>query len=167
VEAVRSQAEQQLCAEANKHPLITKLRTIPGIVSIRSAQLLAIVVSPQRFRTKRQLWKYGGLGIVSRTSSDWVKDNNERWQKRPVHQTRGLNRNHNSTLKAVFKGAATTVIQRADPQCPLYQHYLALTQGSTDPNLAKLTIARQIASISLTIMKKEVDYDRAAVKKTT
>lgn len=167
VEKVRVQGEKQLRAEAKNHPIVGILSTIPGIGAIRSAQLVAIIVSPDRFRTKRQLWKYSGLGIVMRSSSDWVKDKDNQWQKQTINQTRGLNRDHNSTLKAVFKGAATTVIQRADPDCPLYQHYLALTQGSTKPNLAKVTIARQIAAITLTIMKKEVVYDPAAVKKTT
>ena len=167
VEQVREQAEKQLEAEARKHPIVAKLRTIPGIGSIRSAQLAAFIVSAHRFRTKRQLWNYSGLGVVSFTSSNWDKDNDGPWERRMTNQTRGLNRNHNTIFKDIFKGAATTVIQRSDPTCPLYQHYLALTQGKTKPNLAKLTIARQIAAITLTIMKKEVVYDPAAISKTT
>jgi hypothetical protein len=66
-----------------------------------------------------------------------------------------------------FKGAATTVIGRADPECPLYQHYTALLQGKTKPNLAKLTIARQIAAITLSLWKKEECYSAAKVKSTT
>ena len=46
----------------------------------------------------------------------------------PVQQTRGLNRNYNHTLKQIFKGAATTVIQRAREEEPLYRHYLCLPQ---------------------------------------
>ena len=43
---------------------------------------------------------------------------------------RGLNRNLGHTLKAIFKGAATTVIGRAEDD-PIYRHYLALLGGGT------------------------------------
>jgi transposase len=70
--------------------------------------LVPIVVSPHRFRTKRQFWSYCGLGIVMRSSSDWVRDKNGQWQRAQVQQTRGLNLTHNHHLKAIFKGAATS-----------------------------------------------------------
>jgi hypothetical protein len=34
---------------------------------IRVAQLVSIVVTPHRFRTKRQFWSYCGLSIVMRS----------------------------------------------------------------------------------------------------
>ncbi len=74
------------------------------------------------------------------------------WIKAPVQQTRGLNRNCNRTLKHIFKGAVTTVISRAKDE-PLYRHYVRLLDGGTKPNLAKLTIARQIASIALSLWR--------------
>ena len=82
------------------------------------------------------------------SSSDWVRTPTGERMKMPVQQTRGLNRNFNHTLKRIFKGAATTVIGQAE-EGPLYRHYLSLLDGGTKPNLAKLTIARQIASIML------------------
>ena len=35
-----------------------------------------------------------GLGIVMRSSSDWVQVPDGSWVRTPVQQTRGLNRNH-------------------------------------------------------------------------
>lgn len=78
--------------------------------------------------------------------------------KAEVKRTRGLNRNFNHTLKAIFKGAATTVIGRAEDD-PIYRPYLALLDGGTKPNLAKLTIARQIASIVLAVWRTREVYD--------
>ena len=75
-----------------------------------------------------------------------------------VKRTRGLNRNFNHTLKAIFKGAATTVIGRAEDD-PIYRHYLGLLDGGTKPNLAKLTLARQIASIVLAVWRTKEVYD--------
>ena len=167
MEKLRADAEKQMLAESGKQPITKKLITVPGLGKIRVAQLVPIIISPHRFRTKRQLWKYVGLGIVMRSSSDWVQGKDSSWTKDKVQQTRGLNRDHNATLKGIFKGAATTVIQRADPDCPLYQHYTSMLQNKTAPNLARLTIARQIAAITLALWKKEESYSAAKVKKTT
>ncbi len=85
--------------------------------------------------------------------------------KMPVQQTRGLTRNFNHTLKRVFKGAATTVIGRAEDG-PVYRHYLSLLDGGTKPNLAKLTIARQIASITLALWRTSEEYDPTRLEAT-
>jgi hypothetical protein len=55
VEAIRRQAEKDLVTEAHRHPISRVLETCPGLGPIRVAQLLPIVVSPGRFRTKRQV----------------------------------------------------------------------------------------------------------------
>ncbi|MFQ5507400.1 MAG: transposase [Planctomycetota bacterium] len=126
-------------------------RKSPGLGPIRIAQLLPVVVTPYRFASKRALGSYVGLGIVMRSSSDWLRANDGRWVRAPVQQTRGWNRNFNRTLKQVFKGAATTVIQWTQEDDPLYQHYRQLLDSGTKPNLAKLTLARQIASVVLSM----------------
>ena len=86
---------------------------------IRTAQVVAIVVTPERFRTSRQFWSYSGLGVVTRSSSDWIQDRKGRWTRAQTVQTRGLSRKRNARLKAVFKGAATTVISQL-PDDPLH-----------------------------------------------
>lgn len=80
------------------------------------------------------------------------------WIRAPIQQTRGLNRNSNRTLKGIFKAAATTVIGQAKDE-PLYRHYQRLLDGGTKPNLAKLTLVRQIASIMLAVWRNEEVYD--------
>ena len=141
------------------------LKTCPGLGPIRIAELLPVVVTPYRFRSRSGFWAYCGLGIVMRSSSDWVRASTGEWMKMPVQQTRGLNRNFNHTLKRVFKGAATTVIGRAE-EGPLYRHYLSLLDGGTKPNLAKLTIARQIASITLALWRTGERYDPKRLEAT-
>jgi len=49
--------------------------------------------------------------------------------------------------------------------CPIYCHYELMIANKTKPNLAKLTIARQIAAITLSLWKKEVAYDPAKLTK--
>jgi len=147
-----------LVREAWRHPIAQKIETCPGFGPIRTAQLMAVVVTPHRFRTERQFWAYCGLAIVTRSSSDWVRDKSGRgWIRSNIQTTRGLNRNHNHALKHVFKGAATTVI--AQGTTPLSQDYARLVANGTKPNLAKLTLARRIAAIVLAIWKTNEEYN--------
>jgi Transposase IS116/IS110/IS902 family. len=125
---------------------------------IRAAQVVATVVTPERFRTKRQFWSYCGLGIMMRTSADWVREGG-RWVRAPVTQTRGLTRKRNPVLTSVFKGAALTVVQMTDH--PLKRAYERLLEAGTKPNLAQVTIARRIAAIVLAMWKHQEDCDPA------
>lgn len=165
VRDLQKRAEKEMLAEARKHKITRILMTCPGMGAIRVAQMLPIVVTPYRFSNKRSFWAYGGLAIVMRSSSDWARARDGSWVRVPMQQTRGLNRNHNRTLKQIFKGAAMTVILRARREDPLYQHYQQLLDGGTKPNLAKLSIARQIASVILSMWRSEEMYNTAKLKK--
>jgi transposase len=163
---IRKRAEKELLQEAGGHRMAGVLETCPGIGPIRAAQLLPIVVTPHRFRTARQFWSYAGLGIVMRSSADWVRDQAGNWQHAQVEKTRGLNLVHNHQLKAIFKGAATTVVKQWHDD-PLYRDYERLTAAGTKPNLAKLTLARKIAAIVLAMWKNEEVYDPDKHRKPT
>lgn len=158
VEEVRRRAEKELVQEAHRHPISRVLESCPGLGPIRVSQLIPIVVSPMRFRTKRQFWSYCGLGIVMRSSSDWVRTKEGGWARTEVQRTRGLNRNHNHALKNIFKGAATTVVMQLEGE-PLHQDYQRMKAAGTKPNLAKLTLARKIAAIALSMWKSKEAYD--------
>jgi transposase len=166
VRTLQQRAEKEMLGESHRHRISRILETCPGLGPIRVAQLLPVVVLPYRFANKRAFWAYAGLAIVMRSSSDWVRTQDGRWARLPVQQTRGLNRNHNRTLKQVFKGAATTVIQKSQEEEPIYRHYRQLLDGGTKPNLAKLTVARQIASIVLSMWRSEEVYNPRKLYKT-
>lgn len=155
---LRDEAEEWLLKESKSHPIIRKLMTGPGMGPIRTGQLVAIVGTPHRFRTSRQFWSYSGLAIVRRSSSDWIRSKSGEWVRGDVHQTRGLTRKRQPVLKAIFKGAATTVIAQL-PDDPLHAHYQRMLESGTRPNLAKLTVARRIAAIVLSMWKHEEVYD--------
>jgi transposase len=67
---LRQQARRELLAESRKHAITTKLRKIPSLGPIRSALAVALIQTPHRFRTKRQLWAYSGLALETRTSGE-------------------------------------------------------------------------------------------------
>jgi len=160
---LKEQASKQLVDESHRHPISRVLETCPGMGPIRVAMTIPVIVAPSRFRTSRQLWSYSGLGIVMRSSSDWVLSATG-WKWANVAQTRGLNPRFNHTLKYVFKGAATTVITKL-ADCPLRGDYSRLLEAGTKPNLAKLTLARKIAATLLAMWKHEEEYDPARHRK--
>ena len=154
---LKGEAEEAMVREARRDPISRILQTLPGLGPIRVAQLIPIVVTPHRFRTKRQFWSYCGLAVVTRSSADWVRVHGQ-WTRARRPMTRGLNRNFNRTLKAIFKGAATTVIAQTtdNPFCAAYQR---LCEQGTKPNLAKVTVARKLAAAALAMWKNEEVYD--------
>lgn len=150
------EAAELLKKESHAHPISRILQTAPGMGAIRVAQLMAIVVTPYRFRTSRQLWSYSGLAIEMRSSSDWLPTP-QGWQRTNLNRTRGLKRQYNRTMKRIFKGAATTVLQHR--MQPLYNDYLRQLEQGTKPPMAKLTLARRIAATVLAMWKNKEAYD--------
>lgn len=153
-------AEQLLDEEAGKTPEVKRLATAPGIATVRAAQIVATVVSPHRFRTKRQLWSYSGLGVVTVATAEWKKRKNSshNWDRQQEPQPRGLNRNRNPWLKSVFKGAALTVITNM-PEHPLHCAYQQQVAAGMKPDMARLTLARRIAAAILAMWKNQEEYD--------
>lgn len=145
-----------MIAEARRQPGWKILRSIPYLGPIRVAEILAIIRTPFRFRTKRNLWPYVGLAVVTRSSADEeIVAGRLRRRKRPP-LTRGLNRNHNPILKSVFKGAANAATARPGP---LRDFYDASLKRGVREELAKVTLARKIVSITLRLWKKGELWD--------
>jgi transposase len=161
LQLLRRRARQELIVESRSHEAVKWLRTIPFLGPIRAAVLLGRVQTPHRFRSKRQFWTYCGLGLETRSSADYrVRQGQLVRSQKPVW-IRGLNRNHNHELKNLFKGAATTASTREGPLRTFYQGLL--DQGMV-PAMARLTLARKIAAITLRVWKKGVAFDAEHLK---
>jgi transposase len=162
--SLRQQVRRELLVESAKHQASKLMCQIPSIGPIRAAQLIAILQTPNRFRTKRQLWAYGGLAIETHSSADHrYVDGQLRPSKRPV-SLRGLNRNHNHELKNIFKGAAIIAATKAGP---FQEFYAGLVAKGIRPEMARLTLARKIAAITLIVWKKGVSFDAQHLKPQT
>jgi transposase len=68
---IRKETRKELLAEGRKHPASPLLQQIPRLGPIRVALLIALLQTPHRFRTKRQLWGYCGLALQTRTSGEY------------------------------------------------------------------------------------------------
>jgi transposase len=152
--ALRRQARQALLAESRKHTVAARLRAIPGLGPLRVAQLMARLLTPHRFRNRRKLWGYAGLGLITWDSAEhrWVDG---RAVRRAPPTLRGLNPNHQPRLKEVFKSAALTAIRRPGPFKDYYDQHVA--QGA-EPSLVRLTVARKLAALVLSLWKKGGRY---------
>ena len=161
LQKLRQEARRDLLAESRKHGATELLRGIPYIGPIRAALLIALMQTPHRFRTKRQLWAYSGLALETHSSAEYhyVQGQLQR-SKRPV-ALRGLNQNHNHDLKSIFKGAAT---KAGTAKGPFHDFYTALVAKGMKPTMARLTLARKIAAITLIVWKKGVCFDAQQLK---
>jgi len=117
--------------------------------------------TPHRFRSKRQLWTYSGLGIETRDSAQYCYVHGQLQRTKKPQQIRGLNQNHNHEMKEIFKGAATRASCGVGP---LRDFYVALLAKGMKPEMARLTLARKIAAIALTLWKKEERFDAEQLK---
>ena len=153
---LRPKAKAAMVAEARRDPAWGLVQTIPFFGPVRVALLLATMQTPWRFRTKRNLWAYGGLAVVTRSSSDHVIVGGRPVRRRRAPLTRGLNPNHNRVLKDVFKGAATAATAQPGP---LQDWYQALLARGMREELARVTLTRKLAAITLRLWKKGERYD--------
>ena len=152
---LREEGKKQLLLESRKYPAVKLLKRIPCLGPVRSAQIVAVVATPHRFRTKRQFWPYCGLAVVNRTTSDYEIVNGRVQKKIRKASTRGLNRDYSRILKRVYKSAAL----QGTTHKLLGPIYRALLQKGLDPAMARLTLARRLSSTSLAIWKKEAKFD--------
>ena len=88
--ALRRQARRELLAEARKHPAMRLLRQIASIGPIRAALLIALMQTPNRFRTKPQLWAYRGLALRTYTSGEYRFVGGQLKRSQKVLPVRGL-----------------------------------------------------------------------------
>jgi transposase len=155
--AVRAAARHQMLEEAKRHGAIRLLRSIPFIGPVRAAEIVAMVVTPHRFRTRRQLWAYAGLAVRTRSSAEYHFEAGTALRS-GKRLRRGLNRDFNRTLKKVFKEAAVSAVCSPGPLREAYERLLA---RGVRAELARLTIARKLAAMSLSIWKKGVPFNPA------
>jgi hypothetical protein len=103
----------------------------------------------------RQFWPYCGYAVVSRSSADYEVVKGKIVKQRKKVSTRGLNRNHNPRLKQDIKSAALTALRHT----AVNAYYQRLISKATRPELARVSVARKLASIALTIWQRREEFD--------
>jgi len=93
LQPIRMRARRELLQESNKHAAVKRLRQIPSIGQIRAALLVALLQTPHRFRSKRQIWAYSGFAIETHDSGEYRYVRGRLQRNRERITVRGLNRN--------------------------------------------------------------------------
>ena len=156
LQTLRPAAKGAMVAEAKRDPAWATLRSIPYLGPVRVALLMATLQTPWRFRTKRQLWAYAGLAVVTRASAEYTMHAGRPVRRGRAPMTRGLNRNHSRVVKEVLKAAATAATVRSGALKDFYQGMLA---RGMRPELARVTLARKLAALTLRLWKTGERYD--------
>src|SRR5437667_3259192 len=125
LQGLRRTLRPELLPESRKHKAANLLRQIPCIGPIRAARLIALMQTPHRFRSKRQLWTYSGLGIETHDSAQYRYVGGQVQRSKKPQQLRGLNQNHNHEMKEIYKSTATRASCTTGPFHDFYEALLA------------------------------------------
>jgi transposase len=156
---LHGQARRLMLGESRRHQANKLLQQIPELGPIRVAQIIATIDTPHRFRTKRPLWAYLGLSVVTHSSADYQVRDGKVHRSRKGVQIRGLNRHYNHRLKAVFKSAATGACDAG----PYKQLYDRLLESGMRVEMARLTVARKLAATVLALWKRGESFDEGKI----
>jgi transposase len=158
---LRGHARKAMITESQKHAAYKVLRSIPTLGPVRVATVMAVIQTPYRFRTNRKLWTYVGLAVVSQSTANHRFVHGQLTRSRKPALILGLNRNHNPALKEVFKAAAATAVAKPGPFQEFYARQLAAGQSA---DIARVTVARKLATIVLTLWKKGERFNAEHLK---
>jgi len=147
LESEKGKYKEVFESNRKKYRPIRNLMTIPGISIIRANIIAAIVCQPARFENKHRFWGYCMLVRHIQASGGKIYGNKRFFGRRE--------------LRNVFVGAAENAI-RIDGE--LRDRYDALRAKGVHHKEAKLNLARQIASISLCLLKNNDTYNENYVE---
>jgi Transposase/Transposase IS116/IS110/IS902 family len=155
---LRDAARCVMIAEASRHPAYELLRSVPYVGEVRAAQLVALIAS-RFYQSRRHLWSYAGLAVVVRSSSDHGAGDASKG--RP-NTTRGLTRNYNPRLKRVLKDIALAASLGRGPLRQIFDSYL---ERGLSPQVARVALARRVASLILAVLRDGSPFDPERVRR--
>lgn len=126
------------------YPEIRQLSKIPGIGQIRAFTISAFIDTPHRFSNKRKLWSYCCLSKTEKTSNGKIYCSHS--------GTQG-----NKLLKYIFLQAAMDAI-RSKENSVFKKTAERLSENNVSKKNIRRSVARQIASVVLTIWKTGEAY---------
>jgi transposase len=144
--AAQEQARLLMLRAAQAFPEIKLLRTVPGVGPIGACRFSAYIHTPQRFSSKRKLWKYCRLSVSHRSS------NGKPLRRPKLDYSSGCGRLKDVSRKAfeaALRGRKDNGFKRT------YQRALETTHDKTH---ARLTVQRKILSTMRAIWLSRTTY---------
>jgi transposase len=144
--AAQEQARLLMLQAAQAFPEIKLLRTVPGVGPIGACRFSAYIHTPQRFSSKRKLWKYCRLSVSHRSS------NGKPLRRPKLDYSSGCGR-----LKDVSR-KAFDVSQRLRSDNGFKRTYQRALETTHDKTHARLTVQRKILSTLRAIWISRTPY---------
>ena len=146
-QSVAAQAEARLLMlrVAQAFPEIKLFRTAPGVGPIGACRFSAYIHTPNRFSSKRKLWKYCRLSVSHRSSNG-----------KPLRRPR-LDRSGCGRLKDVSRKAFEVAVRSRQDNGFKRAYQRALETGH-DAIHARLTVQRKIVSTLRAIWLNQIPY---------
>jgi transposase len=136
LEGVKDQYKIYFHKNKQRYKPIKNLCSIPGIDIVRANIIVAIICMPHRFKNKHAFWGYSMLVRHIQMSGGKIYGNKR------IHGRR--------ELRDVFIGAAENALRG---ETSLRDYYDALRAKGTAHKEAKLSLARKIAALALSLLK--------------
>jgi transposase len=134
--------------KAKKYRVITEFKRIPGVGDITAITFFALIITPERFKSKEKLWSYCKLGISTKESGGTIL-------------AQKLTRRGNPLLKCSILQAVLKSINLSN-SC-FRQMYLRLIGRGLQPNIARITVGRKMLSTMYYIWLKGLKFDPAYI----
>jgi transposase len=144
--AAQEQARLLMLRAAQVFPEIKLLRTVPGVGPIGACRFSAYIHTPQRFSSKRKLWKYSRLSVSHRSS------NGKPLRRPKLDYSSGCGRLKDVTRKAF------DVSQRLRSDNGFKRTYQRALETTHDKTHARLTVQRKILSTMRAIWISRTPY---------
>ena len=143
---------------AARAPGFDVLQSGPYIGEMRAAQIIAIAGEPNRFRSLRAFWAYGGLGVLQRVSSEHRVENGK--AVREPH-ARGIRlRAGQPLLKQVLRDIALHASLGRGAFRAAFDRHLARGKSAA---VARVALARKIAAVILAVWRSGEAYVEPSV----
>jgi transposase len=135
---------RRLKESAKKEEQIERFTQLPGVGWIRAVTFFAIIDTPWRFKSKRALWKYCGIGLERRRSG-----NGPTLLRVP--------KRFNRAVKSALLGAAKSAAATSDnPFVDQYQRWL---NAGCSPRISRRNLARSQAAVMWGMWKSGNAYE--------
>lgn len=158
---VRDEARAQVIALAQSSPHFQLLQSIPYVGEMRAAEFIAIVETPHRFTSVRSFWAYAGLAVVHRVSADRPVDGAETSKRKAQPRGLRLSAACQPRLRRLFREISTYASIGRGVFRDIYDGHLARGKRSA---VARIALARKVASIVLAVWRKGEPFKPAKLK---
>jgi len=144
----RLKARKVLLRQSREFPEIERLKSIPGVGPVIARTMVAWIVDPHRFTSRRALSSYAGLGL----GQGWTN-----WQ--PINRARASKKGQRELKRVLFIAARAALLR----ENALARRYQARVYSGWEDGKAIRDVARCILMITRAVWITGRTYDDAMV----